>query len=355
MDKIKTKLSYTVREMTAPGEETSSTVPVIVARAATLPLSRLIINAIDRGLIAGLKDSAAEGIAEGIAEQIYKEFSEGRGVAFGQFFYARPYLKGTVAANGTLTKERNALEVAMYPGNDFALTLDNFSFAFEGKDTMPSMNYLISDVAGCTRGQIKQYSEIMGQGVRLCLDGDSLELVFVGEGGEVKVSSFTYTGPDSFKCACPASLVAGKTYKAYVIRTSEDGKMQKSGTVNVTVLAGEAPAPSTPTLREAWTQEHTEADDKDKAYGDADLEVIGTNLQGASVNMRFDGISGAPYDEAVPADKLTIRADGTGFDVDSAWLVANVLAVMNSDDTFQIHVETSAGTADLTVTNKYVS
>ena len=64
--------------------------------------------------------------------------------------------------------------------------------------------------------------------------------------------------------------------------------------------------------------------------------------------------AGAPYDEAVPADKLTIRADGTGFDVDGAWLVANVLAVMNSDDTFQIHVETSAGTADLTVTNKYV-
>ena len=43
----------------------------------------------------------------------------------------------------------------------------------------------------------------------------------------------------------------------------------------------------------------------------------------------------------------------TDFDVDSAWLVANVLAVMNSDDTFQIHAETSAGTADLTVTNKY--
>ena len=122
----------------------------------------------------------------------------------------------------------------------------------------------------------------------------------------------------------------------------------------VTVLAGEAPAPTEPTLTEAWTQEHTEEGDKDKAYGDGDLEVIGTNLQGASVNMRFEGISGAPYDEAVPADKLTIRADGTGFEVDGAWLVANVLAVMNSDDTFQIHVETSAGTADLLVTSKYV-
>ena len=114
-----------------------------------------------------------------------------------------------------------------------------------------------------------------------------------------------------------------------------------------------APTPGEPTLTEAWTLEHTDPSDKDKAYGDADLEVIGTNLQGASVNMRFEAVSGAPYDEAVPADKLTIRADGTGFDVDGAWLVANVLAVMNSDDTFQIHVETSAGTADLTVTNKY--
>ena len=113
------------------------------------------------------------------------------------------------------------------------------------------------------------------------------------------------------------------------------------------------PAPSEPTLTEAFTLEHTDPSDKDKAYGDADLEVIGTNLQGASVNMRFEAVSGAPYDEAVPADKLTIRADGTGFDVDGAWLVANVLAVMNSDDTFQIHAETSAGTADLVVTNKY--
>ena len=353
MDKMKTKLAYTVREVTAPGETQPQTVPVIVARSGSISLSKLISNAIDRGLIAGLKDSAAEGIADGIVEQIYKEFTEGRGVAFGQYFYARPYLKGTVAANGTLTKERNAIEVAMYPGEDFKLTLDSYSFSFEGKDSAPRLDFLLSSMAGSNRGEIKQYADIVGQGQRLCLDGDTLKLVFEGNGDTVEVLSFANAGPDGFRCAWPNTLVAGKSYKAHVVRTAADGTVRTSGRVNVTVLAGEAPAPTTPTLTEAWTQEHTEEGDKDKAYGDADLEVIGTNLQGASVNMRFEAVSGAPYDEAVPSDKLTIRADGTGFEVDGAWLVANVLGVMNSDDTFQIHAETSAGTADLMVTNKY--
>ena len=353
VEKMKAKIAYTVREVTAPGETQPSTVPMIIDRSTTLPLAKLIANAIDRGLVAGLKPNAAEGIADGIAEQIYAEFSEGRGVAFGQFFYARPYLQGTVAPNGTLTNERNALVVAMYPGDDFKLDLDSFSFTFEGKDDAPHMNYVVSNEAGGLRGELVQHADIVGQGQRLCLDGDTLALVFEGNGGTVEVSTFSNSGPDQFKCEWPNGLVPGKKYKAYVIRTAEDGTVRTSNSVNVTVRAGEAPAPTEPTLTEAWTQEHTEEGDKDKAYGDGDLEVLGANLQGASVNMRFEAVSGAPYDEAVPADKLTIRADGTGFEVDSTWLVANVLAVMNSDDTFQIHVETSAGTAELFVTNKY--
>ena len=188
----------------------------------------------------------------------------------------------------------------------------------------------------------------------LCLTGDTNTVKFYdGSTLAATVSTFVSQGPELVSFDCPA-LTANKKYTFVVERTDTNGKTLVTKAKPVTVkAAAPAPTPSEPTLTEAWTLEHTEEGDKDKAYGDADLEVIGTNLQGASVNMRFEGISGAPYDEAVPADKLTIRADGTGFDVDGTWLVANVLAVMNSDDTFQIHAETSAGTADLVVTNKY--
>ena len=355
VEKMKAKIAYTVREVTAPGETQPSTVPMIIDRSTTLPLAKLIANAIDRGLVAGLKPNAAEGIADGIAEQIYAEFSEGRGVAFGQFFYARPYLQGTVAPNGTLTNERNALVVAMYPGDDFKLDLDSFSFTFEGKDDAPHMNYVVSNEAGGLRGELVQHADIVGLGQRLCLAGDTIQLVFEGEGDPVTVSAFIKSGPDYFRCAWPSALVAGKKYKAYVIRTAEDGTVRTSNSVNVTVRAGEAPAPTEPTLREAWTQEHTEADDKDKAYGDGDLDVLGANLQGASVNMRFSESSGAPQDLAVPDAKLDIRDDGTGFVVDGDWLLENVLSGMFPNDTFQVHAETTAGTADLLVTNKYVS
>ena len=170
------------------------------------------------------------------------------------------------------------------------------------------------------------------------------------------VTEFTNVGPDQLKCAWPAGLVPGKAYKAHLVRTSEDGTVRKSNTVNVTVRAGEAPpAPSTPTLTEAYTTEHTEETDKDKAYGDGDLEVQGTNLTGATVKLQFEGVSGQPYEETVPAEKLDIRSDGNGFTIDGTWLASNVLVNMSEDDTFLMLATTEAGNAELTVTNKYTS
>ena len=87
----------------APGELTDSLVPVIVDRLQPIDLATLIENAVDRGLIAGLKGSAAQLIAEGVAEQLAHEFMRGHSVAFGQYFYGRPYLSGQVSANGNLT------------------------------------------------------------------------------------------------------------------------------------------------------------------------------------------------------------------------------------------------------------
>ena len=40
--------------------------------------------------------------------------------------------------------------------------------------------------------------------------------------------------------------------------------------------------------------------------------------------------------------------------MDGDWLLENVLSGMFPNDTFQVHAETTAGTADLLVTNKYV-
>ena len=54
VEKMKAKIAYTVREVTAPGETQPSTVPMIIDRSTTLPLAKLIANAIDRGLVAGL-------------------------------------------------------------------------------------------------------------------------------------------------------------------------------------------------------------------------------------------------------------------------------------------------------------
>ena len=175
--KMKAKVAYTVREATAPGETGPRTVPVIVARAANVSLARLIEDAIDRNLIAGLKPSAAEGIAEGIATQLYREFCDGNGVRFGQYFYGRPYLQGTVGANGNLTKERNSITVRLYKGEDFRLALDDFSFTFEGADGQPRLQYLIGSRDGSARGELVQHADVLGQGQRICLDGDTLALV----------------------------------------------------------------------------------------------------------------------------------------------------------------------------------
>ena len=124
---MKTKLSYTVRTTRAPGETRDSIVPVIVERLNPVELETVVENCIDRGLIAGLKTTAAHGIAEGVAAQIAREFSLGRGVQFGQYFYGRPYLSGTVDANGRLTGD-NKINVRLYKGAEFKLALEDFSF-----------------------------------------------------------------------------------------------------------------------------------------------------------------------------------------------------------------------------------
>ena len=82
---MKAKLAYTVRSTRAPGETSDTIVPVLVDRLQPVDLQTVVENCIDRGLIAGLKPTAAQTIADGVAAQLAREFSLGRGVMFGNY------------------------------------------------------------------------------------------------------------------------------------------------------------------------------------------------------------------------------------------------------------------------------
>ena len=102
---------------------------MFVDRLQPTDLATVIEKCIDRGLIIGIKSTAAQSIADGIVEQIANEFDEGRGVQFGDYFYGRPYLDGTVGNDGRLGAS-NGVNVRLYKGNGFKLGLDDFSLSF---------------------------------------------------------------------------------------------------------------------------------------------------------------------------------------------------------------------------------
>ena len=238
------RLNYTVRMATAPGETVAKAVPVLVDRKAPVSLTRVVENAIDRGLIVGPKPSAAEEIARGIAEQIYKEFQDGNGIAFGKYFYGRLYLEGTVDPNGNLTKA-NKVNARLMKGEDFNLGLDDFSFSFEGADNQPKIDWLLPTGQGDApiRNELVSGSAVSVLGRFLHLDGDTDRVVFKEIGGEasVTVDTFTAAGPDCLSFAWPSALVAGKSYEVTVYRTAEDETERASNAKRVTVKAGAAP------------------------------------------------------------------------------------------------------------------
>ena len=63
-------LFYEVRQQTNRSTGETVYVPAIVEREASIALDEIIVRAIDRGLIVGLKPSAASQVAEAIALQI---------------------------------------------------------------------------------------------------------------------------------------------------------------------------------------------------------------------------------------------------------------------------------------------
>ena len=192
-------------------------VPAIVDREDAVPLDVIIERAIDRGLIAGIKTSAAQQIADALALQMYEEFKSGRGVKFGNYFYARLYLDGTSDSDGKLTKD-NDINVRFVSGPGFKLTMDMFSF---------------SNIA------------VIFNGFNLWKEGDTGTKVswFLvdpdtgkpAEEAAAEVTSFLSMGPNSLKFAWPGGLAAGSTYLAVPSRSADGERWFVGAGKNATV------------------------------------------------------------------------------------------------------------------------
>ena len=203
---MKTNLDYIVRSITAPGETKPTLVPVIVNRLPSRSLETVISNAIKNNLIAGLQGSAVSGIATGIADQIYDTLCEGRGVRFGSYFYVRPNLTGLTDANGTLDRRTNGIDATMIAGPDFALTLDDYSMHFSGKDDSPKI------------GLVKYHG-----------DGSENGVVMKGAMTQVYGSLLVVSESDGAKVT-----FANAESSVEVLRTDAGGTMRRSAPVEVT-------------------------------------------------------------------------------------------------------------------------
>ena len=213
-------------------------VPAIVDREEAVPLATIIERAIDRGLIAGIKPSAAQQIADAIAQQMYEEFKGGRGVKFGNYFYARLYLDGTSDSDGKLTKD-NGINVRFQQGLGFKLTMDQFSFSNVNGGDIPGTDFLISEADGAERGLLIPDENVILNGVNLWKEGDvgtKVEFFRIdpatGEHADeaaAEITNFLTSGPNALKFAWTAGLQPDTSYLAVPSR-SADGERWYTGT-----------------------------------------------------------------------------------------------------------------------------
>ena len=213
-------------------------VPAIVEREEAVPLETVIERAIDRGLIAGIKPSAAKQIADAIAQQMYEEFRAGRGVKFGNYFYARLYLDGTSDSDGKLTSA-NSINVRFVNGTGFKLTMDMFSFSNVNGGDIPGTDFLISEADGAERGILLPAKPVILNGVNLFKEGDAgTKVGFYGidpvtgdiaDTATAEITAFETKGPNALKFAWPSALAQGAAYMAVPSR-SADGERWFTGT-----------------------------------------------------------------------------------------------------------------------------
>ena len=206
-------------------------IPRIVQREQTIPVDEIIRRAIDRGLIAGLKPSAAAQIANAICQQMYEEFCQGRGIKFGSYFYARLYLDGTTDSDGRLTSA-NSVNVRFVNGTAFRLTRDMFSFSNVATSDIPKLEFLLSSDNNAERDYLISGAAIQLNGTNLYREDDaSTKAEFfeidatsgvASDTAAATVTAFTFRGPNQLVCAWVAALSVDGKYRVVVSR-SPDG------------------------------------------------------------------------------------------------------------------------------------
>ena len=131
-------------------------IPQIVDRNQVKTLESIVEEAIDRGLIAGLKPSAAAGVAQGIMIQLGQTLNSGTGIIFGEYFAVRPYLTGTIENLLAPISSDNKLRVRFVPGSAYRLDEKNFSFHnVTPSENMPDINDVVPSGIGEKSGTWK--------------------------------------------------------------------------------------------------------------------------------------------------------------------------------------------------------
>ena len=305
---MKTKLDYTVRTTRAPGEQTDTYIPMIVDRIQPTALESVIEKCIDRGLIAGLKPTAAKTIAEGVAQQMAYEFAQGRGIQFGQYFYGRPYLTGKVESDGRLTSE-NGIEVRLYKGNSFALTRSDFSLSYIDGGNNPTITNVVSNQDGTARGDVVKGKKVYINGKMLYGAGDTVKVIFKDEAETnptVEVTAFTAISSDLVAFDCPNALVSGAKYLVSVERTDANGVPRVSATKPV-LVSGESADPEPIGQSEDGTV---------KVFSMTDQ--TGAEILTAGNNWRIDGEGLAPEGFTTEGWVLnSVRLEANGIDAEA--------------------------------------
>ena len=231
-------LTYDVRQQVDRTSGGIMFLPFIVDRNDSLPLEEVIVRAIRQGRIIGIKESAASAIADAIARQMYEEVREGNGVRFGNYFYARVYLKGTTDGNGTLSADRNEIVVNLIKGDGFRLALDMFDLQYRGAAFIPSIDFLISEDDDAERGNLIPGENVLLNGTNLWAETDAAtkvrftKAVESGDAPSVEVTEFIARGPALLTFAWPQALEGGR-WLVEVQRTDADGNTRRSASVEV--------------------------------------------------------------------------------------------------------------------------
>ena len=293
--------------------------PAIVNRDSPNDLEQILKNAIDRGLIAGLKETACASIAQGIVEQMYKELTDGHSVQFGDFFSVRLYLDGQTDGSGNLNELSNSVNPRFLKGDAFGLKAGDFTLHYVGGGDRPTLSKVCSENNTSQTGRLDTGDNVLIFGTNLLpAAGQTLKVVFQrendGEIEETVIDTFETVNVGLIKFAYPV-LPASATYKVFaVFEDDETGRLDPSTARNVYAEATPAPVASEITNVFMAGEQDPQDDVVDfcdnttkvrAVIPDADAE----DLQGATIKMQLmhEGAVWAELDE--PDDVVT--ADGS--------------------------------------------